>query len=634
LTIHEILYRYWGFPQFRPLQEDIIQSVLDGKDTLALLPTGGGKSVCYQVPALALDGICIVVTPLIALMKDQVEQLRQKEIPALMINSNMDYKEVDNVLKHAISGRFKFLYVSPERLETKLFLEYLPAMEVCLIAVDEAHCISQWGYDFRSSYLRIAAIREELKKVPVLAVTASATKQVQKDICHRLLFSTENIFQNSFERPNISYSVFEEPSKINKTIEILKKVNGSAIVYCKSRKRTKEVCDLLQLQHIQAAHYHAGLDAETRSETQQLWIENKIRVVVCTNAFGMGIDKPDVRVVIHYDVPDCLENYYQEAGRAGRDGKKAFAVLLFRQKDLEDLEKKINLKYPAEAVIKNVYLSISNFLQLTYGSGEGQFFDFDLPVFCKAFQLDAFLVLQALKILEQEELMYHTESIFVPPTIEFTAGKETLFAFEKTHRHLEPLIKTLLRTYGGIFDYPVFINEKNLAWISKTERSEIISQLKQLHYLGILSYKPVKELPQVCFIKERLHSESFRIDEKKYAIQKETYSNRVAQMIGFVKEGTLCRSNFINSYFGAEGEKHCGVCDNCLRNKKKKTVAITVETLAKELIHLLNSQKKVAVAELVFLPVGEDPELLNQSINFLLAEEKIVLQEDYIYLNP
>src|SRR5688572_820662 len=362
--IHSILKQYWRYDQFRPMQESIIESVLSGRDTLALLPTGGGKSICFQVPAMARDGLCLVISPLIALMKDQVENLRKKGITAFAIYSGLSRREVINILKLATNSNCRFLYVSPERLETNLFKEYLPALDISLLAVDEAHCISQWGYDFRPPYLRIAALREELRNVPVLALTASATPAVQKDICEKLAFKNEQIFRRSFERPNLSYSVFTVDSKINKIVDILQKVPGSSIVYCKSRRRTKEISDLLNLQGIRADYYHAGLTQEQRSTKQEQWIKNDMRTIVCTNAFGMGIDKPDVRIVIHADVPDCLENYYQEAGRAGRDEKKSYAVLLHNEKELEELRALPDTRFPTLENIRLVYQALMNYLQV------------------------------------------------------------------------------------------------------------------------------------------------------------------------------------------------------------------------------------------------------------------------------
>ncbi|MEO7121485.1 MAG: ATP-dependent DNA helicase RecQ, partial [Ginsengibacter sp.] len=414
----DILMSYWGYNAFRPLQQEIIDSIIAGNDTLAIMPTGGGKSICYQVPAMLTDGLCLVISPLIALMKDQVGNLKKKGIPALSIYSGMSFIEVRKTLKNAAYGNFKFLYVSPERLETELFLEYLPAININLLAVDEAHCISQWGYDFRPSYLKISAIRETLGSIPLLALTASATLEVQNDICEKLLFkNNQQRFHQSFERSNLSYSVFNPSSKQNKLIEILKKVKGSGIVYCKSRRRTKEIEDLLNINGIKASHYHAGLSSELRNARQEDWINNKTRIMACTNAFGMGIDKPDVRTVVHYDVPDALENYYQEAGRAGRDEKKAYAVLLYNDSEISELKKQPAIRFPDLVTIKNVYGALVNYLQLPSGSGEDISYDFDINDFTKKFKLDIFTTNNVLKILGQEALISYSEQFFSPSTV-------------------------------------------------------------------------------------------------------------------------------------------------------------------------------------------------------------------------
>ena len=454
---HQILKEFWGYDNFRPLQEDIIKAVLDGKDTLALMPTGGGKSLCYQVPALAQDGLCLVISPLIALMKDQVENLRRKNITAFAIYSGMTRKEVINTFKVASESNCKFLYVSPERLETSLFKEYLPGLGINLIAVDEAHCISQWGYDFRPPYLRIAALREELPGIPILALTASATPDVQNDICEKLAFKNYQVFRQSFERPNLSYSTFKVDSKINKIIEIVRRVQGSSIIYCKSRKRTKEISELLQLQNISSDFYHAGLLQDVRNRKQEDWIHNKTRIIVCTNAFGMGIDKPDVRTVIHADVPDCLENYYQEAGRAGRDGKISYAVLLFDERDIHELEGMASLRFPALEDIRNIYQAVANYLQIPTGAGEGQYYDFDISDFLKKFKQVSHTTLYSLKALEQEGWLAFNEQVFLPSSVMFAVNKNSLYEFEKTNPGLEPCIKTLLRAYEGIFDQPTSI---------------------------------------------------------------------------------------------------------------------------------------------------------------------------------
>ena len=568
LTTHEILKEYWGYDAFRALQEEVINSVLEGKDTLALMPTGGGKSLCYQVPTLAKDGLCLVISPLIALMKDQVENLRKKNITAFSIYSGMSRAEVINTLKVATNSNCKFLYVSPERLETNLFKEYLPGMNINLVAVDEAHCISQWGYDFRPPYLRIASLREELNNVPVLALTASATKEVQDDICERLQFKEKNIFRQSFERPNLSYSVFKVDSKINKVIEILNKVQGSAIVYCKSRKRTKEIAELLQLQNIVADFYHAGLPQEERNKRQEDWVKNKTRVIVCTNAFGMGIDKPDVRSVVHADIPDCLENYYQEAGRAGRDGQKSFAVLLYDDNDITELEGLAAIRYPSLDDIKNVYQSVANYLQIPAGSGAGDYFDFDINNFVKKFKLNSHTTVYALKALEQDNWLALNEQVFLPSKIKFTTNKEILYDFEKTHPDLEPAIKALLRGYEGIFDFPTSISELVLIRLLKKDVEEIKKDLHQLHQYGVIQYEPQKDTPQLYFPRNRIKTEDLSINMDLYHKRKEKFVARVKNIIQYVSELVTCRSKMIGSYFGDNKLHNCKVCDNCLRQKK------------------------------------------------------------------
>ena len=566
--IHKILKEFWGYDAFRPLQEDVIKSVLEEKDTLALMPTGGGKSLCYQVPALAKDGLCLVISPLIALMKDQVENLRRKNITAFAIYSGMSRAEVINTLKVATNSNCKFLYVSPERLETNLFKEYLPGMNINLVAVDEAHCISQWGYDFRPPYLRIAALREELHNVPVLALTASATKEVQDDICEKLQFKEKNIFRQSFERKNLSYSVFKVDSKINKVIEILNKVQGSAIVYCKSRKRTKEIAELLQLQNIVSDFYHAGLPQEERNKRQEDWIKNKTRVIVCTNAFGMGIDKPDVRSVIHADVPDCLENYYQEAGRAGRDGKKSFAVLLYDDNDITELEGLAAIRYPSLDDMKNVYQSVANYLQIPAGTGEGNYFDFDINDFVKKFKLNTHTAIYSLKALEQDNWLSLNEQVFLPSKIKFTTSKEALYDFERSHPELEPAIKALLRGYEGIFDFPTSISEIVLIRLLRKDVEEIKKDLYQLHRLGVIHYEPQKDSPQLYFPRNRVKSEDLSMNMDLYHRRKEKFIARVKNIIQYVSELVTCRSKMIGSYFGDNKLHNCKVCDNCLRQRK------------------------------------------------------------------
>src|SRR5688572_9689125 len=638
-----ILKQYWGFNSFRPLQEEIILSVLDNHDTLALMPTGGGKSLCYQVPSLAKEGMCLVISPLIALMKDQVENLRKKNITAFAIYSGMTRRDVINTLKVATNSNCRVLYISPERLETALFKEYLPGMNINLIAVDEAHCISQWGYDFRPPYLRIAALREELPGVPVLALTASATPEVQKDICEKLASPLTpllnrrggqsenssggwNVFRQSIERHNLSYSVFHVDSRINKLIEILKNVPGSAIVYCKSRKRTKEISELLQLHSISSDFYHAGLIQEERNSKQEAWIQDKIRVIVCTNAFGMGIDKPNVRVVVHIDLPDSLENYYLEAGRAGRDGKTAYVVLLYGKKDLDDLASLSNIRYPSLEDIRNVYQCIANYLQIPSGSGEGQSFDFDISDFIRKFKLKSHTTAYALKAMEQEGWFAFNEQVFLPSTVKFTTNKDSLYEFEKTHPALEPAIKSLLRAYEGIFDFPVSISELVLVRLLKKDPANIKKDLLQLHQYGIIEYKPQKDSPQLYLIQNRIKTEDLSINMDQYRRRKEKFINRLISMRRYVEEPVVCRSKIIGSYFGDFEIPNCGICDNCLRQKK---LPVNKEEFEK-IIHRIQTALKpqpLPSKQLLQQLSGIKKEKAWKVIEFLQAENKIVLDK-------
>ena len=575
-----ILQQYWGYTSFRPLQAEIIQSVLTRKDTLALMPTGGGKSLCYQVPAMAQPGLCLVVSPLIALMKDQVENLRKKGITAFAIYTGMKRFEVINTLKTACESNCKFLYVSPERLETALFKEYLPALEVSLIAIDEAHCISQWGYDFRPPYLRIALLREELPTVPILALTASATPEVQQDICDKLQFPIPHqVFRQPFARPNLSYSVFRSEAKINKLADILNNVPGSSIVYCRSRRRTKEIAEQLQTYGISADYYHAGLSSDERSRKQEAWVNNQTRSIVCTNAFGMGIDKPDVRTVVHFDLPDCLENYYQEAGRAGRDQKKAYAVLLYQPDEIIDLRKQPELRFPGIETIRHIYHAIANYLQIPAGGGEGNYFDFDILDFIKKFNLPAHQAINVLKVLEQEGFMSFNEQVFISAKAQFVCNKEILYQFEEENPALEPLIKILLRSYGGIFDMPVNIYEKQLAGWLKTEQAEIKTMLSTLDRYRIIHYQPQKEHAQLYLLQARVVADDLTLNQVNYSKRKKQFETRLEAFIQYVENEKDCRSVISGNYFGDREIQSCGICDNCLALKKTSLDAITFTQL-------------------------------------------------------
>lgn len=623
--IHEILHEYWGYSDFRPLQQQIIEAVVEGRDTLALLPTGGGKSLCYQVPALAQQGICIVVSPLIALMKDQVENLKQKGILAAAIYTGQSRRQIVQTLKNVAYGPYKLLYVSPERLETDLFLEFLPALDVNLIAVDEAHCISQWGYDFRPAYTRIAELRKQLRGVPVLALTASATGQVQQDICTQLKFKEAHILRQSFERKNISYSAFEVPAKINKLKEILSKVPGTAIVYCKSRKRTVEIADLLQLQGIAAKAYHAGLTNEERAARQDEWIQNKVRVMVCTNAFGMGIDKPDVRVVVHYDAPDCLENYYQEAGRAGRDGRKSYAVLLYNQRDLEDLNLLPQKRYPAFEEIKEVFRSLVNFLQMPTYTGQDQAFDFRFDVFVKNFKLDSYTALYALKALESDGWFDFNERSFAPASVVFKASRDLLHEFYNAYPKYEPICTTLLRTYGGIFDYPANISEQTIAKLMRIKEPAVQQLLREVASLHIIHYEAANDMPQIIWRKHRVPAEELTMNHRAYIERRENFAARVQTMLAYVHTNE-CRSRFINTYFGDKDAADCGTCDTCLHRKKTPLTPEEFAAISKALQSRLQQPHTLSELIMAMGPTGK--EKTQQVLRFLQQEEKVVGDEE------
>ena len=568
-SLLSLLRQHWRYTSFRPQQEEIIKSVLEGKDTLALLPTGGGKSLCFQVPTLARPGLCLVVSPLIALMKDQTDSLRRKNITAFFLHTGMNRRELVNTLKTAADSNCKFLYVSPERLETELFNSWLPSLDVRLIAVDEAHCVSQWGYDFRPSYLRIAALRAALPGVPLLALTASATQRVMTDIADRLELKEPAVFRQPFTRSNLSYSFFREDNKIRKITEILEKVPGSGIVYCKTRRSTREISDWLTRQGIPAAAYHAGLSREEREQRQEDWLNDRIRIIVSTNAFGMGIDKSAVRTVIHADVPESVESYYQESGRAGRDGQKAYAVLLATAGDAGRLDSLPGIRFPPLATIREVYQHLMNYLQLPSGAGEGQYYDFDLTDFCRRFECEVSAVTDILRLLEQEGLLSFQQQVSMPARVQFITAKEALYDFEAEHPGLQPLIHGLLRNYEGIFDQPVFIRERQLAYTTRKEPRQLAADLAQLGTFGIIEYDPPKEMPQLYFFRDRAPAEELYIDPVRYRERKEVYSDRIRAMIRYLRLTDECRSRYLAGYFGDKEAGDCGVCDNCLRAKRR-----------------------------------------------------------------
>ena len=559
-----ILTQYWGYPNFRPLQEDIIDSVMAGKDTLALLPTGGGKSICFQVPALAMEGLCIVVTPLIALMKDQVAHLVGKGIPAAAIYSGMHPDEVDLAYNQAVFGRLKFLYVSPERLQTDTFVEAVKRMKVCLIAVDESHCISQWGYDFRPPYLKIADIRPYMPKTPVLALTATATAKVVDDIQLRLGFKQKNVFQSSFERKNVTYNVFHEADKygvLRRKIEAM--TEGSAIVYVRNRKRTQVIADWLNSVGLSATFYHAGLDVKTRDERQDLWMKGQVKVIVATNAFGMGIDKPDVRLVVHMDLPDSIEAYFQEAGRAGRDLKPSEAFLLVSPADIKKLEENLSQSFPELERIKMIYNALGNYFNIPVGAGENVSYPFVIHDFANRYGFSVVEVFHTLKILEKEGFLLLSDSFDEPSKVMIKASRDDVYGFQVNNPQFSELVKCMLRSLPGVMTDFVKINEEVLAKKIGTKAEKVVEQLKKLESYNLLSYAPRNDKPQVLFLSEFVDTKHFNLSKENYHDRKKDAEERVKAVIGFVNNGEECRSVQLLRYFNEKTRKTCGRCDVC-----------------------------------------------------------------------
>ncbi|EPR67427.1 RecQ family ATP-dependent DNA helicase [Cyclobacterium qasimii] len=565
-----ILKKYFGYQDFRPLQGEIVDAIAEGKDALVLLPTGGGKSICFQVPALMKEGLCLVISPLIALMKDQVDQLKGRGIKAMAIHSGLRKREIDTLLDNCVYGDYKFLYVSPERLKTEIFLERFKKMNINLIAVDEAHCISQWGYDFRPSYLEIVAIRAIFPKVPVVALTASATMNVRTDIIEKLELKEPSVFVKSFRRDNLSYAVRWVENKLEKAVEILQKVPGSAIIYTRSRKGTKETAQYLQQLGVSATYYHAGLDQNIRNERQMDWIRGEVRVMVATNAFGMGIDKSDVRAVIHLDLPENLENYYQEAGRAGRDGIKAFAVLLVREQDCITLEEMAEIAYPPEEMLKKVYQCLANYYRLAVGSAQMTSFDFDFLDFTRSYNLAIPLTYNSIKVLQEEAFLLFSESVFLPSSLHFLVSQSKLYEAQIAYAKLDPLIKLLLRLHGGeLFVSYIRIKESKIAQLLNTSEKEVVGMLKKMDELGLVDFSGKKDQPQITFITPRLDAGSLPLNKKRIKERRLQAIGKAQKIIEYAKNNKICRTLQIVNYFGEESDFYCGICDNCIQNKKK-----------------------------------------------------------------
>jgi ATP-dependent DNA helicase RecQ len=588
MEIKDLLVKYWGHASFRSSQEEVIHSVLSGKDTLALMPTGGGKSICFQVPAMAMEGLCIVVSPLIALMRDQVLNLNSRGIKALAVNSAMTKREIDVAIDNCVYGNYKFLYLSPERLNTPIFKARVAKMKVNLIAVDEAHCISQWGYDFRPGYLKIEELRDLLPGVPILALTATATPDVVKDIQEKLGFRKFNVISKSFERKNLAYVVQKQEDKLSRLLKICNKINGSGIVYVRNRRKTQETADYLRSQGVTADFYHAGLPSALRDKRQEAWMTNQVRVIVSTNAFGMGIDKPDVRFVIHLGLTDSIEAYFQEAGRAGRDERKAFAVLLWNEHDRIELEESIHLSFPAIDEIKQTYQALANFFQLAIGTGFGQSYDFDISKFCDTYKLKQLTVFNSLKFLEREGYLSLTEAFFQPSRVHFSHGKEALYKFQVANQKYDELIKLILRSYAGSFEQYVKISETDIARRANMQRTEVIAMLDYLNKMQVLSYIPQTELPQLLFTRERCDAKDIRISPIHYAERKQKALQRMERMVHYCNSSGRCRSRQLIGYFGETESTNCGQCDVCLEEKQKQFSHAEFDEIMTEIVSLLS----------------------------------------------
>lgn len=574
-NIHEILKTYWGYDTFRDMQEEVINSVLSGNDTLALMPTGGGKSVCFQVPALAMDDMCLVISPLIALMNDQVNNLAARGIAAYTITSGMNKHEIEIVLNKCIHHKVKILYVSPERLKNKIFVEHLKQMRVSIIAVDEAHCISQWGYDFRPPYLEIADIRKYHPYAPIIALTATATPKVIDDIKEKLLFRKGNkVFRKSFYRDNLAYMILPEEDKYGRMLRIIRKVGGSGIIYVRNRRRTLEIAEYLETQGLTATHYHAGMAAKDRERHQKRWLEGKVNIMVATNAFGMGIDKSNVRYVIHWDIPESLEAYFQEAGRAGRDGKKAYAILMYNNRDKEILSENFENNYPPVAYIQNVYKAVCNYYRIPIGAGNDLSFNFDAAKICDTYKFGLLHFVNAMKTLEREGLISIPDNNEMVSKIWIMCNKQDLYNFQVLHTEYDNFIKMLLRMYGGLFTDFVPINETYIAKMLHYRTSDIETMLEKLEKLQILSYKKKTDKPQIIFTSERVDASYLYLSNSNYNHLKKTANNRINAMISYIEDTQHCRSNILLEYFGEKvNGTICSKCDVCIlsqKNTKKK----------------------------------------------------------------
>lgn len=626
----DILRKYWGYEDFRGIQREIIESIGSGRDTLGLMPTGGGKSITFQVPALAQEGVCLVITPLIALMKDQVSHLRQRGIRAAAIHSDMTHSAILQALDNCVYGGTQILYVSPERLHSELFQAKFRHMKVSFITVDEAHCISQWGYDFRPSYLHIAEIRQLKPEIPVLALTATATKEVVEDIQEQLRFKEKNVFRMSFERKNLAYVVRKASDKPSELRHILNSVNGSAIVYARSRKRTKETAEWLMSQNISATYYHAGLDVDVKDRHQQAWINDEKRVMVATNAFGMGIDKPDVRLVIHIDSPDSLEAYFQEAGRAGRDGKKAYAVLLYDSSDARKLSKRVAQTYPEKEYIRDVYEHLAYFFQVGTGTGRGRTFEFSIDKFCVTYKYFPVLVNSALQILERAGYIHYEADPDNSARILFLLERNDLYFLENTTRETEAVITALLRLYGGLFTDYVYIDEGFVANEAGLTQPQVYMVLKELSKRHIVDFIPRRRIPYITYTREREDGDRVIIPQSVYEERRTQYIKRIQAMLDYANNDHVCRSRQLLDYFGEECWQDCRQCDVCVTHQGNMPNEGRTRLYRQQIKDMLGDRKRHHIAELHTLNIPT--ECLNEALEELICEKEIHYESPYLYI--
>ncbi|MBS1508953.1 MAG: RecQ family ATP-dependent DNA helicase [Bacteroidetes bacterium] len=629
MTSHDWLKKYWGHSAFRAPQEEVIEASLAGKDVLAVLPTGAGKSICFQVTSLMKEGVCIVVTPLIALMQDQVQQLKRRGIAATAVHSGLNSREIDIALDNCVYGKEKFLYVSPERLQTEMFVERFKKMNVNLVAIDEAHCISQWGYDFRPPYLLIASLRELKPGVPFMALTASATKLVRNDIVEKLQLKSPSVFLKSFARENLSLVVRKTETKEKKLLEILRKVPGPGIVYVRSRKATEVIAKLLVRNSISATFYHAGLPADERLNRQQQWISNEVRVMVATNAFGMGINKADVRTVVHLDLPESIESYYQEAGRAGRDGKRSYATVIYHEADVLSLRHKTELAQPDLDYLKTIYQALANHFQLAEGSSQGEAFDFDLDRFSKQYNFSPAAVHPALKKMEEFGLIQLNEGFHRPSRVHFSMDKKRMYEFQVANARFDPIIKMMLRLYGAeLFSDFVVISETNLASGLKLSLPEVKLELQKLHRLQLLIYEPASNAPQVVFVLPRQDADRLPIEKKEMDRRRDLHLQKMESMIEYAEQNHRCRMQLIQEYFDEVTYQTCGICDVCLE-KKKSTNLTLFSDYSEQIAYLLN-QKPMPVDDLETAVAPRDKELFVEVVRELVDAGTIYYDDHWI----